>query len=79
MFANWKHLQSKEDKCLFYKYALCKEGYYAIEARSVVYTRLYCLKKVYKRVYLKELCLIKYGLYELKAKEAKMDSNLTEE
>jgi hypothetical protein len=37
-------------------------------------TRLTCLKKVYKKVRLKEWRLAEQGLYKLKAKEAKMDS-----
>ena len=74
--ANQKYLQFKEDKRLFYKHALYKEGCCAAKTRSIVYICLYCLKKVYKQVYSKELYLIEQGLYELEAKEAKTDSIL---
>jgi len=39
------------------------------DARLVAFTYLSCLKKVYKKICLKELCLIKQGLYKLESKE----------
>ena len=41
-------------------------------------TRLTYLKRVYKKVYLKEWHLIEQGLYKLKLEEAKKDSILGE-
>jgi len=67
MLANLQHLQSKKDK--YYKMKR-----YAFKACIITYVHIYCLKNVYKRVHLKELCFIKLSLYKLKTKMAKMDS-----
>ena len=72
MLTDLQHLQSKEDH-------RHKEECHATKACLVIHAHFYCLKKVYKQVHLKELYLVKQGLYKLKAKEAKMDFSLTGE
>jgi len=58
---------------IYYLYAnkeriLAKEDW-IYEAHQATYTRLIRLKKVHKKVRLKEFCLVKQGLYKLESKE----------
>jgi len=57
------HYLCDEDNCAY------KEERYYFDARLAAFTRLSYLKKVYKKICLKELCLIKQGLYKLESKE----------
>ena len=59
-----------EIHCLYVdeKRVLAKEDWIR-EARWATYAQLIRLKKVCKKVYLKEFCLVKQGLYKLESEE----------
>jgi len=52
----------------------CKEERRRFNACLAASTHLSCLEKVYKKICLKELCLVKQGLYKLESE--KKDSSL---
>jgi len=56
------HLYNKDDRAY-------KEERRHFNAYFAVFTYLFYLKKVYKKIYLKELYLVKQGFYKLESKE----------
>jgi len=67
--------KKKQINCLSYakvvetEYLAAKERSYAFKAQVTTLACLFRLKKVYKKVCLKEYCLVKQGLYKLESKE----------